>query len=113
MSTDDTQTTDSTEVDPNASGGILAPVVPDFVRRNFALKFGIVLFIMALSVGLVGLAATEQVRNYTEQQVLSDYENAAAQEANICHSGSTETGYRRSSSPPTISGPVAIPTTLR
>ncbi|MGB9932444.1 HAMP domain-containing protein [Haloarcula amylolytica] len=83
MSIDDTQTTDSTDIDSNASGGILATVVPDFIRRNFALKFGIVLFIMALSVGLVGLAATEQVRDYTEQQVLSDYENAAAQEANI------------------------------
>ena len=83
MSADDTRPTDSTGHDSDASGGVLATVVPDFVRRNFALKFGIVLFVMALSVGLVGLAATEQVRDYTEQQVLSDYENAAAQEADI------------------------------
>ncbi len=83
MSSGDTQIPDSSENDSNASGGILATVVPDFIRRNFALKFGIVLFVMALSVGLIGLAATEQVKDYTEQQVLSDYENAAAQEADI------------------------------
>ncbi|MFB6223171.1 MAG: HAMP domain-containing protein [Haloarcula sp.] len=83
MSSEETQRSDSSENSSASSDGILAVVVPDFIRRNFALKFGIVLFVMALSVGLIGLAATDQVRNYTEQQVLSDYENAAAQEADI------------------------------
>ncbi|WP_424004408.1 HAMP domain-containing protein [Haloarcula salina] len=83
MSQEDTQSTGSNGTDSESSGGILGVIVPNFIRRNFALKFGIVLIVMALSVGLVGLAATEQVRYYTEQQVLNDYESAAAQESDI------------------------------
>ncbi|WP_254271305.1 PDC sensor domain-containing protein [Haloarcula marina] len=67
----------------DASGGLLATITPDPIRRNFALKFGIVLVVMALSVGVVGIAATEQVRTYTETQVTDEYRGVAAQEGDI------------------------------
>ncbi|MBX0323220.1 methyl-accepting chemotaxis protein [Halomicroarcula sp. F13] len=67
----------------DASGGLLATIVPDAIRRNFALKFGIVLVVMALSVGAIGLLATDQVRTYTETQVTDEYRGVAAQEGNI------------------------------
>ncbi len=60
MSSGETQIPDSSENDSNASGGILATVVPDAIRRNFALKFGIVLS-NALSIG--PKVSEEQVKN--------------------------------------------------
>ncbi|WP_276271780.1 methyl-accepting chemotaxis protein [Haloarcula litorea] len=64
-------------------GGIVAAIVPDFVRANFALKFAIVLVVMALSVGAVGIFATEQIQAYTADQVTAEYRGTAAQEGDI------------------------------
>ncbi|GGN88685.1 MULTISPECIES: HAMP domain-containing protein [Haloarcula] len=79
------QDTDSAGVSgtDDTSGGLLATIVPDVIRRNFALKFGIVLVVMALSVGAIGLLATDQVRTYTENQVTGEYRGVAAQEGDI------------------------------
>jgi len=80
MSSQDTATDGSGD---GSNGGLLATVVPDAIRRNFALKFAIVLAVMALSVGSIGLFATTAVQDYTENQVQTEYRNAAAQEADL------------------------------
>jgi len=63
------------------SGGILSTVVPNFIRHNFALKFALVLGLMALSVGAIGLTATGAIQDYTQEQVSEEYTTLAAQES--------------------------------
>jgi methyl-accepting chemotaxis protein len=51
--------------------------VPAAIRRRYAVKFGIVLVLVALSVGVVGAVATSQISDEMGQNV--DEENNAAE----------------------------------
>ncbi|SFS06691.1 Methyl-accepting chemotaxis protein [Halomicrobium zhouii] len=66
-----------------SSGGIAQTVTPNFIRQSFALKFGLVLLVMGMSVGVIGLVATEQVKSETQTNVENEYRNGALQEADI------------------------------
>lgn len=79
MSSDDS----GAETPGDASESIVQKITPDFVRRSFALKFGLVLLVIALSVGAIGLLATEQVKSDTQENVEGEYSNVALQEADI------------------------------
>jgi len=65
------------------SESIVQTITPDFVRRSFALKFGLVFIVLAASVGLIGVAATDEVRTQTQQNVEEQYENTALQKSNL------------------------------
>ncbi len=69
--------------DPTETGspGIATRLVPDVVRRRFALKFGIVVAVMALSVGAVGVAATDQLRDHEREAVADRLRGTAAGES--------------------------------
>ncbi|ELZ22054.1 methyl-accepting chemotaxis protein [Natrinema limicola] len=56
-------------------------LVPAAIRRRYAVKFGIALLILILSVGLVGYAATAEITNQMEDQVETDHSSATEQEA--------------------------------
>ena len=45
----------------------LQSITPDVIRRSFAIKFGLVLVILALSIGGIGLAATQVLAEQTEE----------------------------------------------
>ena len=62
---------------------VLQTVTPGFIRRSFAIKFGLVLLLMALSIGIIGVAATQTVTDQTEDRVTSDFEADAGQEASV------------------------------
>lgn len=51
--------------------------MPAAIRRRYAVKFGIVLVLVALSVGVVGAVATSQISDEMGQNV--DEENNAAE----------------------------------
>jgi len=77
---------DETAGDGGADSAIvsaLGTVTPGPIRRSFALKFGLVLVVMALSVGVVGIAATQVITAQTEDNVEKEYRTLAAQEASI------------------------------
>ncbi|MBX0294096.1 PDC sensor domain-containing protein [Haloarcula nitratireducens] len=82
MSSQDTTSAGESGID-DTDGGLAATVVPNAIRRNFALKFAIVLMVMALSVGAIGLFATGQIQTYTETQVTDEYRGIAQQEGDI------------------------------
>ncbi|ELZ24241.1 MCP domain-containing signal transducer [Halosimplex carlsbadense 2-9-1] len=63
--------------------GVVRTVVPDFVRKRFALKFLIVLLVMGLAIGAVGLVGTQQFVDHTRDQVESEYRGLAVQESNL------------------------------
>ena len=71
------------EYDRNAVVSILQTITPAPIRRNFAVKFGLVLLVMALSIGAIGILATQTITAETEQNVEAEYETVAAQEAGI------------------------------
>ena len=83
MSSQEQPQSGGTDSEDGPSAGLLGTVVPDFIRKNFALKFGIVLVVMALVVGAVGIVATQEIQDYTQQQVTGEYEGLAAQESDI------------------------------
>ncbi|MFA9417051.1 methyl-accepting chemotaxis protein [Natrinema sp. HArc-T2] len=56
-------------------------LVPAAIRRRYAVKFGIALLILGLSVGLIGYVATAGITNQMEDRVETDHASAAAQEA--------------------------------
>ncbi|WP_222916936.1 methyl-accepting chemotaxis protein [Natrinema sp. SYSU A 869] len=56
-------------------------LVPTAIRRRYAVKFGIALLILGLSVGLIGFVATGTIANQVEDRVQSDHASAAGQEA--------------------------------
>jgi methyl-accepting chemotaxis protein len=72
---------------PGQEPGIVVRVVqtitPGFIRRSFALKFGLVLLIMAVSIAGIGLAATDQITAETRDNVESEYRNVANSEADV------------------------------
>jgi methyl-accepting chemotaxis protein len=76
----------SEDGDSGGSGGamgVVRTVVPDFVRKRFALKFLIVLLVMGLAIGAVGLVGTQQFVDHTRDQVESEYRGLAVQESNL------------------------------
>ncbi|WP_049896673.1 methyl-accepting chemotaxis protein [Natrialba chahannaoensis] len=56
-------------------------LVPSFIRRRYALKFGIMLLIIGLSVGAVGIVETSMITDTVEQTVLNEQQDQAVQEA--------------------------------
>jgi methyl-accepting chemotaxis protein len=58
-----------------------ARVVPDVVRRRYALKFGIALVLLGLSVGVIGIVATQAITSDTKDSVEGELETLAASEA--------------------------------
>ena len=62
---------------------VVRTVVPDFVRKRFALKFTIVLLVMGLAIGATGLVGTQQFTEHTREQAESEYSSLAVQEANL------------------------------
>jgi len=69
------------------SGGFLASVgqtvVPDAIRRRYALKFGLVLFLVALVIFAMGFVATERISAEIEEDIETQFGNGANQEASI------------------------------
>jgi methyl-accepting chemotaxis protein len=63
--------------------GALQSVTPEFIRKSFAIKFGLVLLIMALSIGAIGVAATQVITDQTESNVESEFLGDAQQQADI------------------------------
>ncbi|WP_459194059.1 PDC sensor domain-containing protein [Halosimplex sp. J119] len=63
--------------------GIVRTVVPDFIRKRFALKFLIVLLVMGVAIGAVGFVGTQQFSAHTHDQIESEYRGLATQEGNL------------------------------
>ena len=63
--------------------GLVRTVVPDAVRKRFVLKFLIVLLVMGLSIGAVGVFATAQITDETQNRIQSEYSGLAEQESTI------------------------------
>jgi methyl-accepting chemotaxis protein len=61
--------------------GPLRSVVPDFVRKSYARKFGIVLLVLGISVGLVGVVTTAQMQQQLNAGADEQYASFAASEA--------------------------------
>jgi len=60
--------------------GELRRVVPSFIRRRYALKFMLALFVLAASVGVIGLLGTKVLAAETKEQVESDSLKIAEQD---------------------------------
>ncbi|MFC7142739.1 HAMP domain-containing protein [Halosimplex aquaticum] len=63
--------------------GIVRTIVPDFIRKRFALKFLIVLLVMGVAIGAIGLLGTQQFSDHTRKQIESEYSGLAVQESNL------------------------------
>ncbi|SEP92681.1 methyl-accepting chemotaxis protein [Natrinema salaciae] len=61
--------------------GTVRQLVPSIIRRSYALKFGIVLLVLGITVGSLGLVATAALTDSVEATVLEDQQDAAVQEA--------------------------------
>ncbi|SER16080.1 methyl-accepting chemotaxis protein [Natrinema salaciae] len=59
----------------------LRTAVPAPIRRNYALKFGIALLVLGVSVGIIGYGGTVLIQDDIEQRVTEDSGTVAAQEA--------------------------------
>ncbi|MFW5949774.1 MAG: HAMP domain-containing protein [archaeon] len=68
---------------PNVVLRVFRAITPTVLRRRFALKFGLVLLLMAASVGTIGVVATQGVADQVEENVENEYRGLAAQEANL------------------------------
>jgi methyl-accepting chemotaxis protein len=64
------------------SAGVLGTITPNFIRRSFALKFGIVLILLGLAVGAVGFLGSEQVKTEFEEEVNEKFATLAQQNSN-------------------------------
>ncbi|MFB6074882.1 MAG: HAMP domain-containing protein [Haloarculaceae archaeon] len=72
---------DGDDTDPSES--LFQRAVPNFVRRSFALKFALVLLVMGLSVGVIGIAATQVVKSQERTSVQNQYTQIARQESDL------------------------------
>ncbi|WP_265108748.1 methyl-accepting chemotaxis protein [Halosolutus halophilus] len=61
--------------------GSVRRLVPAAIRRRYAVKFGIALLLLGLSVGLIGFVATAGITNEVEERVQNDHASFAGQEA--------------------------------
>jgi len=85
MSDDDTS---APETGSDDSGGgtaiqLLQTVVPDAIRRRFALKFVIVLLVMGVVIFGVGYLATDAISAQTEDRTVSEYQSLSAQQGDL------------------------------
>lgn len=62
---------------------LLRTVVPDAIRRRFALKFVIVLLVMGVVIVAVGFMATSAISAQTQDRTVDEYESLAAQQGNL------------------------------
>lgn len=62
---------------------IIQKITPNFIRGSFAFKFALVLLVMAASVGLIGVAATGEVKTQTEDNVAEQFQSNALQKSSI------------------------------
>ena len=62
---------------------IVRTVVPNFIRKRFALKFLIVLLLMGVAIGAVGAVATDQISEQTQDRIEGEYRGLAVQESNL------------------------------
>ena len=69
--------------DPGPLVRALQSITPDVIRRSFAIKFGLVLVILALSIGGIGLAATQVLADQTEENAKSEFQGVASQQADV------------------------------
>jgi len=69
--------------EPNAAISVLTTVTPNVIRRNYAVKFGLVLVVMAVLVGVLGWVATGAIAAETEDNVANDFRSVALQESDI------------------------------
>jgi len=83
MSEDDADSAGGEADEQRSVVSAVQSLTPDVIRQNFALKFGLVLLVMALSIGVIGFAATTLVTAETEANVESQFESDANQEADI------------------------------
>jgi methyl-accepting chemotaxis protein len=84
MSDDGDDGSDSgTDSGPNPAIRLLQTVTPGVIRRSFAIKFGLVLLVMALSIGAIGLFATQAITAQTEDNAESEFQSGAGQQADI------------------------------
>lgn len=67
----------------SAIGRLLATVVPDVIRKRFALKFALVLAIMGLLLAGIGFTATGTLSDQVEEDVRQEYEELANRQATI------------------------------
>ena len=56
-------------------------LVPAVIRRRYAVKFGIALLVLGLSVGAIGFVATAGITGEVEERVQDDHASFASQEA--------------------------------
>ncbi|QLG49225.1 methyl-accepting chemotaxis protein [Natrinema halophilum] len=56
-------------------------LVPTAIRRRYAVKFGIALLILGISVALIGYVATAAISDQVENRVETDHASSASQEA--------------------------------
>ena len=68
---------------PNVLVRLLGTITPGPIRRSFAIKFGLVLLIMAVSIGVIGWGATEAISAETQNSVEDQYRSVALQESDI------------------------------
>ena len=69
--------------EPNIAVRVLQMITPRVIRKSFSIKFGLVLAVMALSIGGIGLAATDTISQQTEDRTADQFENSAGQQANL------------------------------
>jgi len=73
----------SSDDSPGVVVKLLQTITPDVIRRSFAIKFGLVLLILALSIGGIGLAATQVLADQTEDNAESEFQGVASQQADV------------------------------
>jgi len=69
--------------DPGPVVGLLQTITPGVIRRSFAIKFGLVLVVMGLSIGVIGLAATQVLADQTKENAEAEFQGVASQQADI------------------------------
>lgn len=89
---------------PNVLVRLLGLITPNPIRRSFAIKFGLVLLVMAVSIGVIGWAATEAISAQTEDSVENQYSSVALQESDIIEEWLDRTDSRLGSSPTVRTG---------
>jgi len=71
----------SGDSEPGVAVRFLQIITPGVIRRSFAIKFGLVLLIVALSIGAIGVAATQVLAEETESNAESEFQGVASQQA--------------------------------
>ena len=81
---------ESSELDEESRGGgvmgVVRKLTPGFIRRSYAVKFGIALLILGLAVGAVGFVGSELVKDEFRDEVNDQYGSISQQSANNVNS---------------------------